>query len=99
VQAHQRTISSLKYNGKGLFDYANLLKHERPWVGMLSVSMSAGVLDVYDSCDVGYLYGVLIPLYKTMKTMVLRLFKQCDGRLMSNFPDMRVYCIDLLLTC
>jgi hypothetical protein len=87
VQGYQASIAKLAFDGNGFFDYANRLKHERPWVGSLSMSERTGMVDVYDSSGMGYLYGVLVPLYTHIKGMVIRLGVQHSVH-MPNFPNM-----------
>jgi hypothetical protein len=87
VQGYQASIAKLVFEGNGFFDYANRLKHERPWVGSLSTSERTGVVDVYDSSGMGYLYSVLVPLYTHIKGMVIRLGVQHNVH-MPNFPNM-----------
>lgn len=51
------------------------------------MSGRSGIVDVYDSSDTGYLYGVLIPLYMHMKAVIIRMGVQY-GVNMPNFPNM-----------
>jgi hypothetical protein len=75
VGVHQTKIAEILFDGKTFDEFANFIKHEQPWIGAVSMG-ATGTRDVCDSSGVGYVYGVLIPVFKELKLMVCRLAKQ-----------------------
>ena len=80
VAVHQRKINALVYDGVPFYQFANRLKHERPWVGAVSCNGccpgAPESLGVHDGAGVCYLYGVLIPAYKAATEVIARLCRQ-----------------------
>ena len=72
----QSQILGLRFSNRTFFQFADALKHEHAWVGSVSRNRDQ-VQDVYNE-DVGYLYGVLIPIYKYATTILCRLAKTFD---------------------
>ena len=42
-------LMKLKFNGRTVFEIANLLKHEVPWMGLPSESCRLGIVDIYST--------------------------------------------------
>ncbi|KAG2424867.1 hypothetical protein HXX76_014027 [Chlamydomonas incerta] len=64
LSAHQREIGGLKWKGSSFNQLANALKHEQAWVGCVSAPCELGVRDVYDEEGTGFVYSILVPVYK-----------------------------------
>jgi hypothetical protein len=52
LRIHHTNICNLVYCGSSFNSFANKLKHEVPWVGLSTIDPQ-GVLDIFDSCNVG----------------------------------------------
>lgn len=78
IQPIQKRLRELRYADKTFFQCADALKHEHPWVGSVSERQPDGVLDVYPHSSpqsIGFVYGILDPIYKEVKGIVCRLAK------------------------
>ena len=87
LSAHQRVIGALKWKGSSFNQLANALKHEQAWVGCVSAPSELGVRDVYDEEGAGFVYSILVPVYKQAKCMVCRLASQL-GQSAPRLPDL-----------
>ena len=77
VAGAQREIAALRFMGKSFNDVANCLKHEKPWVGVVSMG-GDGSLKIPDAEGTCFLYGFVIPVYKRAVAIVSRLCKMYD---------------------
>lgn len=68
ARAKHTQISKLKFDGLTFNELANRLKHELPWVGV--ISQANDINDVYDSSNVGAFRGMLVPMYNIAKNIV-----------------------------
>jgi len=84
VSGAQRAIAGLTWRDKSFNKLANELKHEHAWVG--TVNVSNGVHDIYDEQGTGFVYGLLVPVYKKAKVVVQRLTNQLQQSAPA-FPD------------
>lgn len=64
-------INPLKFRGQSFNDLANSLKHELPWIGIISEVDHKH--DVYDETGVGVLRGLLLPMYTIARKLVTRI--------------------------
>lgn len=71
-------IAPLRFGPNSFNDVANGLKHELPWIGLISEVDDKQ--DVYDDAGVGMFRGLLVPMYNISKKIVQRI-----GR--TTFPD------------
>lgn len=71
-------IAPLRFGPNSFNDVANGLKHELPWIGLISEVNDKQ--DVYDEAGVGMFRGLLVPMYNIAKKIVQRI-----GR--TTFPD------------
>jgi hypothetical protein len=55
----QKKIASLTFAGKTFYD---ILKHEMPWVGRVTISDTAQKVDILDNNDIGLVYGMIVPI-------------------------------------
>jgi hypothetical protein len=74
----QRRLLQIQYRGKSFFEFTDGLKHEHAWVGCVSEHPVTNVLDVHDEGPLGYLYGVLVPVYNAARSVICRLAHDVD---------------------
>lgn len=75
VAKHQTEISNLRFRNKSFNDIANYIKHEQPWLGTVSCSVDC-INDIYDDDGIGFVYGMLIPVYHSVSALLTRLARQ-----------------------
>jgi hypothetical protein len=71
-ESKQRQIDPLSFDGMGFNDLANRLKHELPWIGVLSKD-SDGLCDIRDGSGRAVFREMLVPMYTVAKNIVQRL--------------------------
>lgn len=67
IQPIQTRLTQLQHAGKTFFECADV------WVGRVSANPTTDVKDVHDAAHRGYVYDVLVPVYRDAKAMVCRL--------------------------
>lgn len=71
AEIKRNEIDKLRFHARSFNDMANGLKHEMPWIGV--ISEVNGKLDVYDEAGVGVFLGLLVPMYNITKKIVQRM--------------------------
>jgi hypothetical protein len=65
-------IYGYSFRGLNFNQLANSVKHELPWLGLLSTNPD-GNLDIHDDQGVGLLREVIVPVYEDAKKIIQRL--------------------------
>ena len=73
VDIIQKRILGRTFKGQKFNDLANGLKHNLPWVGLVSESGSRSLHDVFDGDGIGIVIDVVVPVYKDACEILNRL--------------------------
>jgi len=87
VSENQRAVEQIVWRGEVFKDVANAIKHEQAWVGCVGAPTPLGVRDIYDDQGRGFVYSMLVPVYKHAKAVVCRLANQL-GQATPILPDL-----------
>lgn len=55
IDAQSKIIKTYQYNGLSFWEYSNKLKHQFPWVGLISFNEITLSKDIFDENHIGYL--------------------------------------------
>lgn len=71
---NQRTkMQELRFNDQDYNYWANVVKHNCTWFGMVSVDERSGLADIYDSDRRGLYQDMIIPLFDNIRQIIERL--------------------------
>lgn len=68
-------LLSYKFSGKHIVEIWNQCKHERPWLGLVSISDGDGYADVKDDQNKGIFLDFIMPVYTIAQEMLSDLAK------------------------
>ena len=86
VNEFRSNLRDVRFDGKTFKDFANFIKHEQPWIAM--VSESRNVLDLYDTSGKGYVYSVLLPVYRIVKSLLEGLAQRAPDCHVTMLPSL-----------
>lgn len=69
----QRAIECTVFDDLSFNDLANRVKHEAPWLGLVTTGEASDVNDIYDAHGRRALYDVAVPVYKKATAICKRL--------------------------
>ena len=56
IDTQSKIIKTYQYNGLSFWEYSNKLKHNFPWVGLISYNEITLSKDIFDENHIGYLF-------------------------------------------
>ena len=56
IDTQSKMIKTYQYNGLSFWEYSNKLKHQFPWVGLISYNEITLSKDIFDENHIGYLF-------------------------------------------
>lgn len=67
-----KKIGEITFDGKNFTDTAHILKHNIPWVGLLSMNSIVGYVDIFDDGSIGFVYDFLCKVFNIVETIIHR---------------------------
>ena len=68
----QKKIAVLTFGGKTFYD---ILKHEMPWVGRVTISDTAQKIDILDNNDIGLVYDIIVPVVNHTSSCITKMLE------------------------
>lgn len=92
VIVHVENLKRLQFNDNDLRKWGNRLKHESPWVGMVSENPRTTVYDVHGTTGtqsvetIGYVYGFIAPVYACICQILKIIFNKSGAGSLCTEP-------------